>query len=39
MLDPQLYLLFLTAALLLTLAPGPDTMLVLGRGKPTYRLS
>ncbi len=30
MLDPQLYALFLTAALLLTLAPGPDTMLVLG---------
>ena len=30
MLDPQLYLLFLTAALLLTLAPGPDTMFVLG---------
>jgi threonine/homoserine/homoserine lactone efflux protein len=24
-LDPQLYALFLTAALLLTLAPGPDT--------------
>ena len=30
MLDPHLYLLFLTAAVLLTLAPGPDTMLVLG---------
>lgn len=30
MVDPQLYLLFLTAALLLTLAPGPDTMFVLG---------
>jgi threonine/homoserine/homoserine lactone efflux protein len=29
-LDPQLYVLFLTAALLLTLAPGPDTMFVLG---------
>ena len=29
-LDPQLYALFLTAALLLTLAPGPDTMFVLG---------
>jgi threonine/homoserine/homoserine lactone efflux protein len=29
-LDPQLYALFLTAALLLTIAPGPDTMLVLG---------
>src|SRR5215475_11222729 len=28
--DPQLYALFLTAALLLTLAPGPDTMFVLG---------
>jgi threonine/homoserine/homoserine lactone efflux protein len=28
--DPHLYLLFVTAALLLTLAPGPDTMLVLG---------
>jgi len=31
-LDPQLYALFLTAALLLTLAPGPDTMFVLGAG-------
>ena len=31
-LDPQLYVLFLTAAFLLTLAPGPDTMLVLGAG-------
>jgi len=30
--DPQLYALFLTAALLLTLAPGPDTMFVLGAG-------
>jgi threonine/homoserine/homoserine lactone efflux protein len=29
-LDPQLYALFFTAALLLTIAPGPDTMLVLG---------
>jgi threonine/homoserine/homoserine lactone efflux protein len=29
-LDPQLYVLFLTAALLLTLVPGPDTMFVLG---------
>lgn len=29
-LDPQLYALFLTAAFLLTLAPGPDTMFVLG---------
>ena len=29
-LDPQLYVLFLTAAFLLTLAPGPDTMFVLG---------
>lgn len=28
--DPQLYALFLTAALLLTLAPGPDTLFVLG---------
>ncbi len=31
-LDPQLYVLFVTAALLLTLAPGPDTMFVLGAG-------
>jgi len=31
-LDPQLYALFLMAALLLTLAPGPDTMFVLGAG-------
>jgi threonine/homoserine/homoserine lactone efflux protein len=31
-LDPQLYVLFLTAALVLTLAPGPDTMFVLGAG-------
>ena len=31
-LDPQLYALFLTAALVLTLAPGPDTMFVLGAG-------
>jgi len=31
-LDPQLYALFLTAARLLTLAPGPDTMFVLGAG-------
>jgi threonine/homoserine/homoserine lactone efflux protein len=31
-LDPQLYALFLTAALLLILAPGPDTMFVLGAG-------
>jgi len=30
MLDPQLYALFLTAALVLTLAPGPDTLFVLG---------
>lgn len=30
MLDPQLYALFLTAALLLTVAPGPDTLFVLG---------
>jgi threonine/homoserine/homoserine lactone efflux protein len=30
MLDPQLYLLFLAAALVLTLAPGPDTLFVLG---------
>jgi threonine/homoserine/homoserine lactone efflux protein len=30
MLDPQLYTLFLTAALLLTVAPGPDTLFVLG---------
>jgi threonine/homoserine/homoserine lactone efflux protein len=30
LLDPQLYALFLAAALLLTLAPGPDTMFVLG---------
>jgi threonine/homoserine/homoserine lactone efflux protein len=30
MLDPQLYALFVTAALLLTLAPGPDTLFVLG---------
>lgn len=30
MLDPQLYALFLTAALALTLAPGPDTLFVLG---------
>jgi threonine/homoserine/homoserine lactone efflux protein len=30
--DPQLYALFLTAALLLTLAPGPDTMFVMGAG-------
>jgi threonine/homoserine/homoserine lactone efflux protein len=29
-LDPQLFALFFTAALLLTLIPGPDTMLVLG---------
>jgi threonine/homoserine/homoserine lactone efflux protein len=29
-LDPELYALFFTAALLLTIAPGPDTMLVLG---------
>jgi threonine/homoserine/homoserine lactone efflux protein len=29
-LDPQLYALFFTAALLLTLAPGPDTLFVLG---------
>ena len=31
-LDPQLYALLLTAALLLTLAPGPDTIFVLGAG-------
>ncbi len=31
-LDPQLYVLFVTAALLLTLAPGPDTMFVVGAG-------
>jgi threonine/homoserine/homoserine lactone efflux protein len=31
-LDPQLYTLFLAAALLLTLAPGPDTMFVIGAG-------
>jgi len=30
MLDPHLYALFLTAALAVTLAPGPDTMFVLG---------
>ena len=30
MLDPQLYALFLTAAAVLTLAPGPDTLFVLG---------
>jgi threonine/homoserine/homoserine lactone efflux protein len=30
MLDPQLYALFLTAAVVLTLAPGPDTLFVLG---------
>jgi threonine/homoserine/homoserine lactone efflux protein len=30
MLDPQLYGLFVTAALVLTLAPGPDTLFVLG---------
>jgi threonine/homoserine/homoserine lactone efflux protein len=30
MLDPQLYVLFVTAALVLTLAPGPDTLFVLG---------
>jgi threonine/homoserine/homoserine lactone efflux protein len=30
MLDPQLYALFLTAALVLTFAPGPDTLFVLG---------
>jgi len=30
MLDPHLYVLFLTAALALTLTPGPDTMFVLG---------
>jgi threonine/homoserine/homoserine lactone efflux protein len=30
MLDPQLYALFVTAALVLTLAPGPDTLFVLG---------
>ena len=30
MLDPQLYALFLTAALVLTLTPGPDTLFVLG---------
>ena len=30
MLDPHLYALFLTAALALTLAPGPDTFFVLG---------
>ncbi len=29
-LDPNLYALFFTAALLLTIAPGPDTMFVLG---------
>jgi threonine/homoserine/homoserine lactone efflux protein len=29
MLDPQLYVLFLTAALLLTVTPGPDTLFVL----------
>jgi threonine/homoserine/homoserine lactone efflux protein len=32
MLDPQLYALFVTAALVLTLAPGPDTLFVLGAG-------
>ncbi len=30
MLDPQLYALFVTAAAVLTLAPGPDTLFVLG---------
>jgi threonine/homoserine/homoserine lactone efflux protein len=30
MLDPQLYAVFLTAAVVLTLAPGPDTLFVLG---------
>jgi threonine/homoserine/homoserine lactone efflux protein len=30
MLDPHLYVLFLTAALALTLSPGADTMFVLG---------
>ena len=30
MLDPQLYALFVTAALVLTLTPGPDTLFVLG---------
>jgi threonine/homoserine/homoserine lactone efflux protein len=30
MLDPELYALFLMAALLLTVAPGPDTLFVLG---------
>src|SRR5688572_16477072 len=30
MLDPQLYALFLTAAVVLALAPGPDTLFVLG---------
>jgi threonine/homoserine/homoserine lactone efflux protein len=30
MLDPHLYSLFLAAALVLTLAPGPDTLFVLG---------
>ncbi len=29
-LDPNLYLLFLTAAFFLTISPGPDTMFVLG---------
>jgi threonine/homoserine/homoserine lactone efflux protein len=38
-LDPQLYGLFLTAALLLTLAPGPDTMFVLGAGLGAARVA